>query len=287
MRRAFRRTLALSLLTVLAGCNGLGALDRLTPHSGYARDTGVAYGADPRQRLDVYRPDPPPAGPAPLVMFLHGGRWSFGEPGQYRFVAQALTARGFIAVLPGYRLYPQVRFPEFAHDAAAALAWTCAHAAELGGDPRAVFVMGHSAGAHLAALVTLDPALREAAGACAPAGMIGLAGPYDFLPLKDADLQDMFGPPERHAASQPITYADHPGPPLLLLHGALDSTVRPRNSVHLARAARAASTDVTLLEYRLLNHGTILAALAAPLRGMSSVTDDISAFVRRHAGTRQ
>lgn len=284
VRATARAVAAVTFGLALAGCNGLRTLDHLATREGYVHAGRSAYGPHARQYVEVYRPDPAPPAPAPVVVFFHGGRWSYGEPAQYRFVAAMLTARGYVAVLPAYRLYPHARLAEFSADAAAALAWTCAHAPGFGGDPGAVFVMGHSAGAHLAALVTLDHALRESAGACAPAGMIGLAGPYDFLPLTDPDLQDMFGPPERHAASQPVTYADRPAPPLLLVHGLRDTAVRARNTASLAARARAAGTPVTVGEYRWFGHGGILAALAPRLGWMSDVQQRIADFIARHAG---
>lgn len=272
----------LCVVSLLDGCSALGLIDRVVPRDGYAVQVDQAYGALERQRLDVYRPRPADAGSTPIVVFFHGGRWSFGDKSQYRFAAQALTAQGFVAVLPNYRLYPRVRFPEFVADGAAALAWTCRHARELGGPDAPVFVMGHSAGAHIAGLLALEPTYREAAGACTPAGMIGLAGPYDFLPLKADDLKDIFGPPERYALSQPISYADRPGPPLLLLHGRGDRTVYPKNTRNLAARARAAGTAVETREYRLIGHGGIVVALAAPLRWLAPVRRDVADFIRRH-----
>lgn len=274
---------ALCAMSLLAGCSALGAIDRAVPRGGYTVHTDLAYGPLERQRLDVYRPQAASAGSTPVVVFFHGGRWSFGDKSQYRFAAQALVAQGFVAVLPDYRLYPQVRFPEFVEDGAAALAWTCQHARDLGGPHAPVFIMGHSAGAHIAAMLALDPRYGKAAGACTPAGMIGLAGPYDFLPLEADDLKDIFGPPPRYALSQPINYADQPAPPLLLLHGRGDHTVYLKNSRNLAARARSAGTVVETREYPYIGHGGILVALASPLRWLAPVRRDVADFVRRHS----
>jgi acetyl esterase/lipase len=144
-----------------------------------------------------------------VIVFFHGGRWSFGEKEQYKFVGTALAARGFVAILPSYRLYPQAKLAQFADDAAHAVAWAKAHAAEYCGAPDRLYVMGHSAGAHLAVLIALDPSYLRARGMDPDElnGVIGLAGPYDFLPFTDDDIRDMFGPPEQYARSQPISFA--------------------------------------------------------------------------------
>ena len=97
----------------------------------------IAYGADPQHRLDVYVPDQirdgSRPGGAPLVVFWHGGRWSFGDKADYRFVGAALAELGYVAVLPNYRHYPQVKMPGFMDDAARAALWAAAHAGEFGG----------------------------------------------------------------------------------------------------------------------------------------------------------
>ena len=138
----------------------------------------------------------------PLVVFWHGGGWNSGDKAEYRFVGAALAESGYAAVLPNYRHYPQVLMPGFMEDAAHAALWAAEHACALGADPNRVYLMGHSAGAHLAALLTLDTRYFAATGRPAPriAGVIGLSGPYDFLPLLEPDVREMFGPPEQYAA---------------------------------------------------------------------------------------
>jgi acetyl esterase/lipase len=162
----------------------------------FKRHANIAYGPDPQQQLDVYVPTTA-AGPRPVVVFWHGGSWRQGDKADYRFVGAALAESGYVAVVANYRHYPQVKMPGYMSDAAQAARWAAAHAAEFGGAPERLYLMGHSAGAHLAALVTLDARYFTAAGGPAPriAGVIGLSGPYDFLPLSNPDDQEMFGPP--------------------------------------------------------------------------------------------
>ena len=173
------------------GCSPLSMLSA-TVGSNFHETANQAYGTDPRQTLDVYTPENSVKN-ADVVVFFYGGRWQFGSKEEYRFVADGLTEKGFIAVIPDYRLYPQVDWRDFISDTAAAYHWVETHIAAYGGNPQRIFIMGHSAGAHLAAMVALDPQLRQKAGSThAPCGMIGVAGPYDFLPIDDADVQQVF-----------------------------------------------------------------------------------------------
>lgn len=271
------------VLGLTAGCSGPQVLNSITPSGGYRHAPAIAYDAAHRLTLDVYTPVN--ARNAPVVVFFYGGRWTTGIAADFRFVGQALASQGFVAVLPDYRHYPHVRFPAFVQDAARAVRWAETQSARYGGDPGKLFVMGHSSGAHLAAMVALDPQwLAEAGGDRGRLkGMIGLAGPYDFLPLTDADLRDMFGPPERYDLSQPISFVDGRHPPLLLLHGEDDTTVRVKNTRNLASAAARAGGLVESVVYPEMSHSWIIATLAAPLRGRSDVLERVSDFIRRNA----
>lgn len=275
-----RLAASLALALPALGCAPARLLNALVPDDGYRLIEGRAYGAAPRQRLDVYVPNELTA-PAPVVVFFYGGRWEFGAKEDYRFVGQALASKGFIAVIADYRLYPEVRFPTFIEDTAAAVRWAQAEIAGLGGDPARIFVMGHSAGAHIAAMLALDAQYLNAVGTTpqALAGLIGLAGPYDFLPLTDPTLQRIFAA-EDMAETQPITFARNGAPPTLLLHGEEDRTVRPANSTHLAEQLRATGTPVELELYPELGHIAIVSALAAPLRWQAPVLEDVARFVR-------
>jgi acetyl esterase/lipase len=282
--RVSRRT-ALTGLAALAtaACSKLALMAANVPavFGSYKRRANVPYGTHPEHRLDVYSPDTPSATPRPLVVFWYGGRWETGNKDDYRFVGAALAEIGAVAVLPNYRHYPQVKMPGFMDDAALAAGWTALHAAELGTDANRLYLMGHSAGAHIAALLTLNQAYLEVPGRPAPkiAGMIGLSGPYDFLPLHDPDLQDMFGPPERYPESQPIHYARPGAPPMLLVHGLADQSVRPKNSINLAAALQAQGVAVTLKTYPRLGHADTVAALSIPARGRAPTLAEIAAFV--------
>jgi acetyl esterase/lipase len=266
-----------------AGCSRVSFMAANAPavFGGYTRRADIAYGDDPQQRLDVYVPHAASAEPRPLVVFWHGGRWSYGDKGDYRFVGAALAGRGYVAVLPNYRHYPQVKMAGFMDDAARAAVWAAAHAGDFGADANLTYLMGHSAGAHMAALVTLDPRYLAAAGRTPTiAGVIGLSGPYDFLPLLEDDVKDMFGPPPNYPDSQPINFVHAGAPRMLLVHGLKDDIVWPKNSRNLASALSARGVPVTLKLYPHLSHADTVAALSLPARGRAPTLADIEAFVR-------
>ncbi|HME37464.1 MAG TPA: alpha/beta hydrolase [Steroidobacteraceae bacterium] len=279
-----RRTLLAGLIaTLAAGCGRAAFMAANLPAAfgPYRRRRNVVYGDDPQHRLDVYVPDKVSTEPRPLVVFWHGGRWRYGDKADYRFVGAALAELGYVAVLPNYRHYPDVKMAGFMDDAARAGQWAAAHAGDFGADANRLYLMGHSAGAHLAALVTLDRRYFARVEHPAPsiAGVIGLSGPYDFLPLLETDVQDMFGPPPNYPASQPINFVRPGAPPMLLVHGLKDDTVRPKNSRNLAAALEAVGVPVTLRLYPNLAHADTAAALSLPARGRAPILVDIAAFV--------
>jgi acetyl esterase/lipase len=282
MRGAISGAALLAAVT-LAGCTAvkLGTANAVELGRGdYRRESDLAYGAHRRERLDVYVPTARAAGPRPLVVFVHGGRWSSGSKDQYRFLAAGLAERGIVVVVPNYRLYPEVRMAPAAEDVARAVAWAERVAPGYGAEPGGVIVMGHSAGAQLAALVATDPRWIAAAGGAPVRALVGLAGPYDFLPLNDADLIDYFGPPERYAESQPVNFVDAASAPALLVHGLDDTTTRPRNTESLAAKLRVSGVPV---EVRLMpgeDHTAVLRRFTRFYRAGDPLYADLVAFLR-------
>jgi acetyl esterase/lipase len=242
----------------------------------------IPYGPAPRQAMDVYRAADATKG-LPVVVFFYGGSWQTGRRQDYLFVAASLARFGMIAVIPDYRLFPQVVWPAYVKDAAYAVAAVRRQVRDWGGDPDRVFVAGHSAGAHLAALLALDPHWLEVAGDRreALAGMVGLGGPYDFLPIQDEDVRAVFAAALDLAATQPINHVDGRNPPVLLLHGEADRTCYPRNSHNLATRIRAAGGPVELRTYRRVGHIGIVLGFAPLFRFWSPAVADLVRFVRR------
>ena len=282
-------TLALAvsavLLALLAGAawSPAAVINALSAVRSRQVASAVAYGPLPRQQLDVYAPAAAaPAGGHPVVVFFYGGSWNRGERADYRFVGEALAARGVLTLVADYRLYPEVRYPDFLADCALALAWGLREAGRLGGNPQRVFVMGHSAGAYNAAMLALD-ARRLAPTGYQPqalAGWIGLAGPYDFLPMSNPEARPVFFHPDYPTGTQPLDHASAAAPRSFLGAAAEDVLVNPqRNSAQLAQRLRTAGVAVDLRLYPRVNHMTLVGAIAAPLRWLAPVLDDVVGFV--------
>jgi len=270
-----------SLATFTAACSPLGVLNganRLTPGDGGVRQLvkGAAFGSNVRQRLDIWAPDDA-AGPLPVIVFFYGGSWNSGDRQGYGFAARALAARGFVVVVPDYRLVPHVRWPAFVGDGAAALKWVVANIAAHGGDPLRIGIMGHSAGAHIALLLALD---RRWGVADHIRAAVSLAGPTDFRPFSPGGAAEAaLGNAADPSDTQPIHFARTDAAPLLLLHGDEDETVRPRNSERLGSAITQLGGRARVKLYAGVGHIGILLALSKPFRGKATVLTDASNFL--------
>ncbi|MDL2357176.1 MAG: alpha/beta hydrolase [Pseudomonadota bacterium] len=266
----------------LTACSPLTAINALSPAGASDTTASLAYGPGVRNKLDIYRPHQVTA-TTPVVVFFYGGNWSTGERADYAFVGRALAARGIVVVIPDYRLYPQVRYPDFLDDAAQAVAWTANNITRYGGDPRNLFLMGHSAGAYNAAMLALDARWLGKQG-MAPSslrGWIGLAGPYDFLPVENKTARPVFHFPDTPADSQPINHVGGAVLPALLIAANHDALVNPvRNTGGLAARLRARGAPVQEVYYDGVSHTTLVASLAAPLRSLAPTLDAIDQFVR-------
>jgi acetyl esterase/lipase len=306
----------LSLLAVTA-CSPLRIFNNVMPKDSGSRLVlrGAAFGADPRQRLDIYAPTTPSARPWPVIVFIYGGSWNSGMREGYGFVGRALASRGFLVAIPDYRLVPRagsakcessarpdsllsdrlmpktgthflarcsgVRYPAFLEDNAAAVHWVIAHAAQYHGDPQRLVLAGHSAGAYDAAMLAYDPRWLGGARAAVRA-MIGLAGPYDFLPSNLASVNAAFGGASDPADTQPINHVSPGAVPALLCTGDKDDLVAPRNSDTLAARLQAAGTPVERLRYPSVGHVGLVTAIAEPFRRNAPVLDDMASFARRY-----
>jgi acetyl esterase/lipase len=240
--------------------------------AGMTVSCGIAYGSLSRQLLDIYTPEGA-LGQCPVILFFYGGSWQSGARRDAAFIATALAQLGFVVVVPDYRLWPEVGYPHFIDDCKAAAHWVAARIKGYGGDPRSLFLMGHSAGAYNAAMVALAPDAPDLTG------VIGLAGAYDFLPLRDATLKKIFAGPDDLLMTQPITRAHADAPPIFLLTGAVDRVVLPRNTTSFAAKLRQLGAPVETRVYPRLGHVGILVALVPYLRWYAPVLRDILAFI--------
>jgi acetyl esterase/lipase len=278
-------TLSRALSHALTAAGGAGAsvliplVDLSVPRSGYTVQRDLAYGPQARHRLDLYVPGGL-AAPAPVLVFFYGGSWQSGSKAIYRAFGQAFASQGIVTAVADYRLYPQVKYPAFIEDGAMAFRFLRDRVAQQGGDPARIFLSGHSAGAYIAAMLAVNAPYLDAVGA-APSqvrGVIGMAGPYDFLPLSDPALIDIFGG-DRVMATQPIKYAANKVPPMLLAHGTKDTTVGAGNSRRFAARLAQHGNKVEVKLYDGIGHLGLLLSLARVFRRRTTLYADMLRFI--------
>lgn len=286
------------LPALLTACSAVDVLNATVPTDTYRNFADLPYGDQPRQKLDVYMPNQLladktlAAGGAPMVVFFYGGSWSSGERADYRFVGEALAAQGIVAVVADYRLSPEVRYPVFLQDSAMATRWAFDNAQKYGANPARIFVMGHSAGAYNAAMLALDKRWLGGAGLSPAklAGWIGLAGPYDFLPIGDRKTQVAFEWPNTPPDSQALFHASSAtatSAPALLLAPEKDSIVNTqRSTVGMARRLQSNGVRVQSELYDTVSHVTIVASMASVLRSRAPVLERVTDFVQANSAKR-
>lgn len=276
----------LALAALFSACSPLSLVNAVSPNGGARASTDLAYAPGERHMLDVYRPAAG-AAQAPVIVFFYGGNWVSGSRADYAFVGQALAARGYVVVIPDYRLYPQVRYPDFLNDAASAVAWTRREIGKYGGDPARVYLMGHSAGAYNAAMLAVDPRWlgKEGIAPSVLRGWIGLAGPYDFLPISNPTTRPVFDFPNALPESQPLAHVKAGGPPALLIAPREDKVVNPaRNTGGMAARLRENGVPVQELYYDGVSHASLVASLSTSLHRLAPTLDAVDAFVRSDSG---
>jgi acetyl esterase/lipase len=276
------------VVLALSACSPLRVVNALGTGEDVREVRGIAYGEGERRALDVYAPAD--VRDAPVVVFFYGGSWRGGSRADYAFVGHALAARGIVTVIPDYRVYPDVTYPDFLTDSAQAVAWALRAVGEYGGDAQRLFVMGHSAGAYNAAMLALDARWLEVAGSSPDAltGWIGLAGPYEFLPIINPSVKPVFHHPDTPPDSQPIVHASADSPPALLISAAEDLLVDPqRNTGAMAARLREASVPVTERYFDRVGHSTLIGSLSPPLRGFAPTLEEVVGFVEGRSGRMQ
>ena len=273
----WKNLLTAAIFLPLAACSPVTLANRMISRAGYHVVRDQAYGEGPRQKLDLYVPDHPSG---KVLLFLYGGGWQSGVKSLYPAFGQAFASRGILTAIADYRLYPQVTYPTFIQDSAGAFAWLHAHAAQYGGNPGQLFVSGHSAGAYNAMMLAADPHYLKDAGADISqiCGVIGIAGPYDFLPLTDPGYIALFEGSNRPEI-QPIHYIDGKRPPMLLAYGTSDTIVDPANSIRMAAKLRSFGNQVTLKAYPHIGHYGIILSLVPGLRWLTPLRTDMLDFI--------
>jgi len=267
---------------LLSACSAVSfGIANLPTHFAHCeRIANVRFGAQRWQQADIYKP-PHAAAAVPVIVFWYGGSWVEGNKDEYRFVGTALASLGYVVVLPSYRVYPQVKFPTFLDDSATAVAFVQSHATDYGGDPHRIVLMGHSAGAHMAAMLAINHEYLHRAGVDTHniVGLIGLSGPYELAP-NTPTLNAIFAAPYTAHEWQVLPFVCADAPPTLLIHGGADKVVWPSNSLHLAQALRQVNVPVELRLYPDRGHGDTVAALAWAVRFRSPTLKDVDTFMR-------
>jgi acetyl esterase/lipase len=231
----------------------------------------LPYGPHLEQRLDLFLPER--STHPPVVLIIHGGGWSVGDKSQYAAVGDCLARDGFFVAIANYRLSPAVQHPAHAEDVAQAVHWCHEHAARYGADIDRICLIGHSSGAHLAALVALDSTYLAAQGLTTAhiCRVIGIAGvgydldkPYALTPAAPF-LVPIFGPDfSRWAHAAPLRYVTSEAPAFLLVHGLADTEAPPASTEVFARALQGAGVIAKLALLPGENHISAMIA-AEPL----------------------
>jgi acetyl esterase/lipase len=275
---------ALLLFTrLVAPPNQLDTLDRFWPGGGAVRlASAITYDAGKSLKLDIWAT---PGGNAkkPVLIFFYGGGWANGERDHYGFAARAYAAKGFIVVVPDYRKVPQVRFPAFNRDGAEAVRWVHENIDRYGGDPERVALAGHSAGAYIAMMLTLDRSYLRAVDVNPEIirATAGLSGPYDFYPYDSKRSINAMRAWPTPSETQPIVYARKDAPPIMVMTGTADDTVKPRNAILLSRRLHELGAPVEFRAYNDLTHEDVVMALSKPFRGKAPVLQDSADFLMK------
>ena len=279
-----RQALIILLVSVLAGCTKLGALNTVLPKDDHTSEIirDIAYGSHERQKLDIYIPRTESKS-LPVVVFVYGGSWNSGRKQDYSFAGHALNSDEFIAVIPDYRLVPEVVYPDFLHDIADALNWTHSNIEKYGGQPNNLFLLGHSAGAYNAMMVGLaSNEFTSSRNRIPVQGVVGMAGPYNFIPLATRVTKAAFGHLSDLTETQPAEYLNADSPALLLITGGSDQFVLPKHSQYLHQYAQNKGVDSQLVNYPEVGHIKLLLSLSKPFRGQTPALKDSVDFFRQN-----
>lgn len=264
---------AFAQVTIFSPFNIAEAMDQ-----GVKKTADIPYADGQRKKLDIYTPEKLD-GPAPVVMFIYGGSWRAGDKFEYEFAGRALAAAGFVTVIADYRLWPEVKYPEFLEDNAQAMRWIQDNISLYDGDPKRFFLAGHSAGAYNAVMLGLDSSFRREYDVTMPIrGIAGISGPYNFYPFEYDQVRDTFGPAPSPEGTQPINLVTTDAPPIFLASGTSDPIVRVQNSEALAKKLREQGIWVTEKYYEGFGHLEPVIALGAMMRFRMPILNDMVEF---------
>lgn len=275
----------MGLLGSLIGCTSLDVLNALTGNPP-SQAIVVSYGDASRQKIDVYAMPMGNPHSRPMVVFFYGGSWATGSRADYGFVARGFGEAGYVVAIVDYRLTPEVTYPEFVKDSAAAVRLLMDRAVEFGADPNKIVLAGHSAGAYNALMVAMDGRWLDARYRQRIRGVIGLSSPVNFLPIQMPEAQLAFNWPNTPRDTQPIEHVRSDNPPMLLLSANRDPLVHPAvNSRPMADRLREKGVPVELYEFDgplgIINHANIVATLSPRFRFAAPTLEKSIDFIER------
>lgn len=278
--------LLLALLTTHCTDASLLFLNTIARFGNYTSYKNIAYGENSNQKLDIYIPQnisTIESSNVATVVFFYGGCWgacSHLVKEDYQFIAQTLTKNNIITIIVDYRKYPAVLFPDIIKDAASSVEWVNKNIETYKGNSNNLYLMGHSAGAHLASMLTFNENYLNNTTYKNIKGFIGLAGAYDFLPFDEPYQPALFAPPADYPKSQTINYINGTEPPSLLLYGNDDKRVKRRNILSLEKGIKHKKGTVVTHFYDGIDHTSIISALSIPFRASKPILNDILVFIR-------
>jgi len=242
------------------------------------------FGPNAWQTLDVYIPAQKSKSQQiqsyPVVVFFYGGGWTEGSKEMYAFVGDQLAKQGYVTVIADYRKYPEVKYPAFVEDSAQAVAWVSQHISAYQGDVDHMFLMGHSAGAHTAAMLATHPRFLSEVGVdpLSLKGVVGLAGPYDFEPNTD-ELKAIFSAVSGWDEMQVTSFVKGNEPPMLLLWGDEDTLVWRSNLDRLQAGINQQGGRVETKIYSGLDHVDMVSSFTWIFQHKRAVVDDVTRFL--------
>jgi acetyl esterase/lipase len=273
----FRRFIVLTVGLLLPGA--AAAQVRVVADVDYV--PAVEY-ADKKDRLDIYIPAQ--ASKAPVIVSIHGGALRAGDKSEHKFVGQRFASAGNVTVVVNHRLSPSVMHPAHIEDIAMAVAWVKRNIARHGGDPDKLFVVGHSAGAYLAALLALDPRYLAAHG-LTPQDVRGYVPVSGFFYVDRTGVapdrpKDVWGTDVKvWKDASPATFIAPRIPPMLLLYADGDDEWRPQQQADFAKALKdGGNRDVEVQMIRGRTHNTVWTEMA---KGDEDTSRAILQFVSR------
>lgn len=278
--------IALWFVVLLGGCSASTLLSKLSGADSYISKRDIPYGRHPKQKMDIYLPTastPRASNMRCQIMFVYGGSWQSGSKANYGFVGAALAKAGYKVVVPDYRKYPDVVFPDFIHDLAAVLdhPTLAKH-----NDSQKTVVIGHSAGALNVALLAYDPHYLKAVGLHPSVidVVISISGPHDFfLPSEKEKWQAIFGGKAvEQIQALSVNHVSRESPTTLILHGEMDDVVTPRSANSLADKLSAHHVKHSLKIYPGVGHRRIVAAMSPLLSFLAPTIKDIIKFLKNN-----